>query len=113
MDSEQLSYSLTIVMLEDKVPGRRKNGLIYNLVRRHFPDSEQTVIVFYDYSASEFYPRSPGANSGIRVQTQSYSCRTDLWRRSAKKTSRLVCTFLDHHTGTARRWLTFQQSAKM
>ena len=37
---------------------RRKNELIYNVVRSAFPD-KTTVLMFYDYGASEYYPRSP------------------------------------------------------
>lgn len=59
LDSEQFAYSPTTQTLLDKAAVRRKNELIYNLVRSHFPNRSQTVIIFYDYGASEYYPRSP------------------------------------------------------
>jgi hypothetical protein len=58
MDSEQFAYSPTTDPPAVKAAVRRKNELIYNTSRAVFPDPK-VIIMFYDWGAAHFYPRSP------------------------------------------------------
>ena len=63
MDSEQYNWSPAVQPPVDgsstRAAVRRKNELIYNVSRAVFPDKAVTTIIFYDYGAAHFYPRSP------------------------------------------------------
>eukprot|EP01048_Picozoa_sp_COSAG05_P005052 COSAG05_NODE_291_length_12036_cov_15.352266_4_plen_168_part_00 len=49
----------TITGTSPRAAVRRKNELIWNVTRSIFPEPATTTILFYDYGAAHYYPRSP------------------------------------------------------